>query len=294
MTIAKRLMASMAAFTALAAFAVLEPASADPQALWEADGFKNPESVVRDPEGKFLYVSNIAGEMLEKDGNGFISRITPDGKVAELAWVTGLNAPKGMAIIGNTLFVADIDELVLIDMERRVITERFPAEDAKFLNDVAAAPDGRVFVSDTGTNTIWVYENDAFQPWLSDPVLNAPNGLLVEGDKLIVAAIGTMPADGKEGTPGHLLSVPLAGKAVETLGDGSPVGYLDGVEPLEDRRYLATDFISGALYAVDASGKFDTLVIFEKGAADLAYDPAAKLAVVPLTSADKVVGFQVE
>lgn len=289
---------SFAVYTAsatLAAFAVLAwPAAADPQVLWETGGFKNPESVVRDSQGQFLYVSNINGEMLEKDGNGYISRITPEGKVAELTWVTGLNAPKGMAIIGTTLFVADIDELVLVDMERRAITERFPAKDAKFLNDVAAGPDGRVFVSDSGTNTIWVYENGTFQPWLSDPKLNAPNGLLVQGEKLIVAAIGTMPAEGKEGTPGHLISVDLASKDIKVLGDGSTVGYLDGVEPLEDGGYLVTDFISGELKSVTVSGKSETLTTFEKGAADHAYDPALGLAVVPLTSGNKVVGFQVE
>src|SRR5690606_35068148 len=120
-------------------------------------------------------------------------------------------------------------------------------------------------------------------PWLVDAKLNAPNGLLVQGDKLIVAAIGKMPeGEDDAGSPGHLLQVGLADKSVNDLGDGSPVGFLDGVEPLGDGQYLVTDFISGALYKVGDDGKSSTLMTFSKGAADQAYDPASKTVIVPL------------
>ena len=291
----KLLSAALAALAVLAAGgAALEGAHAAPEERWHSDEFKNPESVVRDANNEFYYVSNINGAMLEKDGNGFISKIRPDGTMVEAQWLKGLNAPKGMAISGNTMFIADIDELVIVDIGKAEITGRLPVKDAKFLNDVAAAPDGRVFVSDSGTNTIWLHQNGGLAPWVADPILNAPNGLAVEGERLIVASIGTMPHPDKPGRPGHLLAVSLSDKKISDLGDGSPVGYLDGVEPLGGGRYLATDFINGALYKVDASGKSETLMPFEHGAADLAYDPGAQLAIVPLTSANAVMALKVD
>ena len=110
--------------------------------------FDVPESVYWDFDREILYVSNIAGNPGEKDGEGFISRLSIDGEVRKLKWVTGLNAPKGMAAYGGRLYVSDIDELAVIDIRTDSVVERHPAEGAIFLNDVAVDAKGNVYISD--------------------------------------------------------------------------------------------------------------------------------------------------
>jgi sugar lactone lactonase YvrE len=138
---------------------VCTEAEAAPKLLWETKGLAQPESVVVDPATGAIYVSNIVGAVMQKDGNGFISRMRPDDNTVDsLHFVAGgrggatLNAPKGMAIVGDTLYVADIDAVRLFD---RHTGKALGAVDlskmkAHFLNDVVAGPDGAVYITDTG------------------------------------------------------------------------------------------------------------------------------------------------
>jgi hypothetical protein len=287
MRLARHLFAALA----VAGFAA-DATAAGPEKVWELGGFKTPESVLPATSGDVLFVSNIDGAVLTKDGNGYLSKISPDGKMITAEWVKGFNAPKGLGQVGGTLYVADIDELVAVDIAKGEITKRYPAKDAVFLNDVATDSKGRVFVSDTGTNTIWVLDNGDFSVWLKDPKLKSPNGLLIEGDKLIVAGFGSLPDDKQAGNPAHLLQVSLADKAIRSLGDATPVGHLDGLEPLGGGDYVVTDWFQGVLYRIHASGRFEKLLDFGQGSADLAYIPATKTAIIPLMLENKVVAYK--
>ena len=106
--------------------------------------------------------------------------------IIEREWVKGLNAPTGLALYERTLYAADVDELVEINAASGEIVKRYPAKGAIFLNDVAVGEDGTVYASDTPMNTIWRLKDGAFEPWLANDTLNGPNGLIVQGDKLIV------------------------------------------------------------------------------------------------------------
>ena len=130
-------------------------ATAAPKLLWEVKGLAQPELVVQDPATGSIYVTNIAGAIMQKDGNGFIARLRPDGTIIDREWVKGLNAPTGMALHDRTLYVADVDELIEINVASGEITNRYAAKGAIFLNDVAVGEDGTVYVSDTPMNTIW-------------------------------------------------------------------------------------------------------------------------------------------
>lgn len=285
---------ALSALIALSFVSVAGDAAAAPQKLWELKGVKTPESVLPDASGNVLFVSNIDGDVLSKDGNGYLSKISLDGKMITPDWVKGLNAPKGLGLVGGTLYVADIDELVAVDVAKGEITQRYPAKDAVFLNDVAVDKNGRVFVSDTGTNTIWVLDNGAFSVWLKDTRLKSPNGLLVDGDKLIVAGFGTLPDDKQPGTSANLVEVSLADKKIRNLGDATPVGYLDGLEPLGGGAYVVTDWFQGVLYRVHASGKFEQLIDFDQGSADLAYIPTTKTVIIPLMLENKIVAYKLD
>jgi len=269
-------------------------ATAAPKLLWEAKGLAQPESVVQDPATGSIYVSNIAGAVMEKNGKGFIARLRPDGTVIEREWVKGLNAPTGMALRDRTLYVADVDELLEINVASGEILNRYPAKGAIFLNDIAVADDGTVYVSDTPMNTIWSLNDGTFEPWLADDDLNGPNGLLVQGDKLIVASFGKLPGEGQKQGLAGLLTVDIEDQSVSKLGSGDPIGNLDGLQLLHPGIYLVTDWDAGVLYRVDAKGKADRLIKLSKGSADLSYLPDKKIVLIPIMLNNSLVAYTLE
>ena len=126
------------------------------EAMIIEEGLMGPESALHDVEADLYVVSNVNGQPGAMDGNGFISHIAPDGTIAALRWIDGeaegvtLNAPKGMDIDGDTLYVADIDTVRLFDRVSGEPLGDWPVEGASFLNDVAIGSDGLVYVTDTG------------------------------------------------------------------------------------------------------------------------------------------------
>ncbi len=266
--------------------------SGGPTRLWQVSGFNNPESALPDTSTGVIYVSNVAGKPDDKDGVGFISKLSIDGKLLADKWVTGLNAPKGLALVGSHLFVADIDRLVEIDTETGKIVQDYPAPDAKLLNDVAADGDGHVYVSDWVGNAIWRLADGNFEQWVESPELKSPNGLLVEGDKLIVATWGDMEPDYSTKVGGNLLTIGLESKEIATLGDGKPVGNLDGLEPFDAESYIVTDFMAGKVYQITRSGAAKELLTLSLGSADLGYVPGSRTAIIPVMMEDKVVAYK--
>ncbi|HET6567458.1 MAG TPA: hypothetical protein VFG50_05795, partial [Rhodothermales bacterium] len=155
--------------------------------VWEVkDAFSHPESAVYDAQNDVIYVSSINGDGMEKDGNGYITTVSPDGKVIAREWVGGLNAPKGMALYHGKLYVADIDELVEIDLDSAAVTARYPAQGARFLNDVTVDRAGNVYTSDSGTGTIYRLSHGNVSAWLTDDRVTSPNGLFAERGQLVV------------------------------------------------------------------------------------------------------------
>jgi outer membrane protein assembly factor BamB len=155
--------------------------------VWETSSeMKTPESVFYDSERDLIYVANINGNPTEKDGNGFISVLSPDGSVKVFKWIENLSAPKGMAVFNERLYVADIDQLVEIDIEKGKILNKYDAPNAIFLNDVAACMNGMIFVSDSRTAKIHVLNDGVFSVWIEGDPFKSPNGLITEKGKLYV------------------------------------------------------------------------------------------------------------
>lgn len=155
--------------------------------VWESSAeLQTPESVLFDEDNDMMYVANINGDPSAKDGNGFISILNADGSAKELEWVTGLDAPKGMAMYEGKLYVSDIDRLVEIDIESGRIVSRFHAANAVFLNDVAACNNGMILVSDTRTAKIHALINGSLTVWMEGEPLETPNGLFTEMGKLYI------------------------------------------------------------------------------------------------------------
>lgn len=260
--------------------------------LWETTGFSNPESVIYDDKANVLYVSNVNGSAVEKDGNGFISKVSLEGEILELNWITGLNAPKGLAIHNNKLYTADIDTLVEIDITSANISNRYKVTDAKFLNDVAAGKGGEIYVSDMMLHRIHCLKNGIFSIWLETTDLESPNGLLVQGDQLIVGAWGMMTEGFSTERAGHLKSISLKDKSIRNIGDGSPVGNLDGVEADLDGDYYVTDWMAGKLLHIERSGKVDELLALEQGMADHEYIQQKDIILLPMMKSNKLLAYK--
>lgn len=263
-----------------------------PTKLWETTGFQTPESAIVDTASNVIYVSNIAGGPADRDGNGYISKLSPDGKVTVEKWVTGLDSPKGLGLHGGKLFVADLDKLVEIDVATGTIVTKHEAAGAKILNDVAIDGEGNVYTSDWPGNAIWRLSGGTFEKWLESDKLANPNGLLIDGDKLIVAAWGAMEADFSTKTPGNLLAVNLADKSISNLGNGKPVGNLDGLERFDADSFIVTDWVAGKVFQITRAGDAKELLVLGQGSADLTYNATTRTAIIPLMVDGKVVAYK--
>jgi hypothetical protein len=268
--------------------------AAEPQQVWQATGLDGPESAVLDSGAGVFYVSNVNGEANAADGNGYISKLSSNGEIQDKEWVTGLNAPKGLALHDGKLYVSDIDELAVIDTASGEITARHKAEGATFLNDVTAHQDGRVFVSDMMQNQIWKLEGDQFELWLQDDELENPNGLLAEQDRLVVAAWGKPKEDFSTDVPGHLKAVDYQNKEITSIGPGDPIGNLDGVEPNGQGGYLVTDWFSGGLYDISEDGKAEMVMDLNQGSADHEFVEGDNLAVIPMMMDGTVTAYKMQ
>lgn len=258
-------------------------------------GFSTPESILHDAQADVYLVSQINGKPLDFDGDGFISRVSPDGKVSELRWIDGraegvsLSAPKGMALVGDRLYVTDIDTVRVFDRETGEPKEEIAVDGATFLNDLVAAPQGGVYVSDTGMKA----GESGFEPSgsaaiyhistdlkltavIKDPEMTGANGLAVDGDRLLV--------------------VTFAGNQLYAIQDGErvvlaelPTGGLDGIVPLPDGRWAISSWEGKAVYAGPLEGPYEVLVSDVESPADITVDVVRRALIIPSFTGNAVV-----
>ncbi len=223
-----------------------EQAEAPPpsDSLTVVDSFRTPESVLYDATMDVYLVSNINGSPFDKDDNGFISRVGADGRVVELRWLDGasdsvtLNAPKGMAIRGDTLYVADIDEVRRFDRTTGGPLGTLLTRRGAFLNDIGTGPDGNLSVTDTGLRPDFsagpggIFRFTARgRQW--DAATGGPNGVV--GD-----------------TGGSYVVVYWNGDVAGFSATGRPLpryapGQLDGVVRLADGTLLASSWADSSI-----------------------------------------------
>jgi sugar lactone lactonase YvrE len=250
---------------------------------WSTDNVLSiPESVIYNQKAGIFYISNINGNPLEKDQNGFISKMSKDGTINQLKWVTGLNAPKGMGIFEGKLYVADIDELVEIDIASGVILKKYPAKKARFLNDITIDLNGYVYISDSQHNLIYRYRDGKIEIWLSVGNLFNPNGLLIDDNKLLV------------GCNNYILSVDIKSKHVKTF--ISETGSIDGLVKVKEDQYLISDW-AGNLYLVSKTLPKVKILSTEAdkiNAADFEYLRYEKLVLIPTFSDNRIMTYELE
>lgn len=248
-------------------------------------GLATPESVIHDRAADVYLVSNINGAPVDKDDNGFISRLSPHGSVVDLKWIDGaaegvtLNAPKGMAIQGGVLYVADIDCIRMFDRESGAPAGEVCVDGATFLNDVAPAPSGDVLFTDsgldaafgpTGADAVYRLHDGEVTTVVAGTDLGAPNGVVMDGGDILVVTFMS----------GEIFRV--AADGTHTVVTGPSELQLDGVVPLPDGRLLVSSWGSSCVYAVAAEGSMECVVEGVEAPADIGYDATRNRVLIPL------------
>jgi sugar lactone lactonase YvrE len=236
---------------------------------WRVSGFSTPESALFDAANNRVIVSNIVGDPMQADGNGTLSTVAPDGTMIDAEWVTGLDSPKGSAIGGDKLYVADLTKLRIVDLASGAY-ETVDVPGSMFLNDVTVADDGTVYVTDTFGSAIYSYKDGTAALFVQDPALDGPNGILAVGGTLYIASAGVFPSEGNPGKPGGVQKVDIATKAITKEEAAGDIGTLDGIVMIGNALYL-TDFM-GKLFRLEPGGTATEVATLKMGSADTGSD----------------------
>jgi dipeptidyl aminopeptidase/acylaminoacyl peptidase len=277
--------------------AVYEQQSRMFRKVGETPNLQGPESARYDRDLDVWFVSNINGTPLQKDNNGYISRLRPDGAPYTIKFIEGgkkgvtLNAPKGLAINGDTLWVADIDFARAFSKRTGALIANVSTKgQARFLNGAAVGPDGAVYMTDTGVlfgsqgevshpgpDQVFRITRSGATAVLTSPKLEGPNGITWDSQKkrfVIVSFLGKGIYGWKPGD-----------KDVESIGSGP--GQQDGVVFLPDGRLLVTSWTDSSLFVLE-NGQARTVASGIPSPADIDFEPKDSRVAVPLLMENRV------
>ena len=261
-------------------------------------GFATPESVEYYAAEDVYLVTNINGSPFEVDDNGFISKISPDGKVLDLKWIDGarsdtrLHGPKGATISGNILYVADHDEVHLFELPSGKQKTSVKIPGSTFLNGITPGSGGSVYTTDmgatsdngnfvsSGTDAVYqVFPDGHYEVIIKDKDMGWPNGIVVNGKHLIVVTFQSNEVYRvlKNGQR-YILPAP-------------PTGSLDGLVAMDDGSLIMSSWEGSAIYRLDKNGSYSTVVDSLESPSDIGYDNKRNRLLVPLFLKDKVVIF---
>lgn len=258
-------------------------------------GFQTPESVTWDSTQDVYFVSNINGTPIAKDGNGYISVVDPAGTMRDSAFIKHLNAPKGMAVVGDTLWVSDIDVVRAFNTRTGAPVATVQVPGAVFLNDVTAAPDGSIYITDTavrfgasgvehvGSDQIFRIASDRkVSVALKNDSIGRPNGITWDGanQRFIVVPFGT----------GTLWAWKPGETQVTAVGTGP--GQFDGVE-LAHGAIWVSSWADSSVYRYE-SGQGTNLIKGVPSPADIGYDAKRNRVLIPIFTGNRVEIWQLQ
>jgi hypothetical protein len=272
-------------FTVIIHFASAQEVFISPklEKVWETPaGLNIPESSHFNVNDKIIYVSNIVGKHNVKDGIGYISKVNTKGQFIQKEWFKGLNAPKGIWCSNTRLYVTDIDRLVEIDLKTAKLIHEYRSSKSKSLNDVTVADNGKVYVSDSEGNCVFVKGTDSLQVLVEGADFKSMNGILASGNEVVL------------GCAGNLIAVNQITKKVTIL--AAKTGYVDGLVQIGKGRFITSDW-SGKVQLVEVGKGIEKLLdgtAAKINAADLGYIPDLKLLLVPTFQKNTVVAYRLK
>ncbi|MBU3822800.1 hypothetical protein KO566_12070 [Flavobacteriaceae bacterium XHP0103] len=255
--------------------------------LWETDTIlKTSEAVRYNFEKELIYVSNIGGTPPDRrDGDGYISVLSVDGKVIDKNWVTGIDAPKGQNYYKGKLYVDDIDKVVEIDLETGTIVKKHEIEGAVFLNDLDIDTNGDIYMTDSQDEKIYKLVNGKSSLWL-DVKGFYPNGILVEKDRVLILS----------SSKGELIAIDKTSKEKTVLAAGVRGG--DGIVST-DKGYILSAFQGQVFFAEKGKIAVEAIKILDtrenrKNSADISYIPEQDILIVPTFYGNTVAAYKLD
>ena len=253
-------------------------------------GLKMPESVIAAKDGR-VFVSEI-GEF-GKDGDGQITVIEKNGDVRIFA--KGLDDPKGLAIFGKDLFVADNHRVIKVNIkgETHVFAsaQSFP-EQPLFLNDLEADSLGNLYVSDSGDlkgsgGAIYKINKQGKVSLVingkQDARVLAPNGLLMGKTENCIMVVDFVS--------GILYRLDMKKNTLIEVAKGFGGG--DGIVNSKKDQFYVSDWKNGKVFSVKLEkGAVANAELLKEGfaaAADIAPSQDGKFLLVPDMKAGELV-----
>lgn len=261
------------------------PAPVELEQVWASDTLlRTPESVIHDPVRNNIYVSNINKQSgTYKDGDGFISRLSTNGQIEELHWVSGLNDPKGIAFYNNVLYVADVDEIVAISTQTASILAKYKADNASNLNGITVDASGTVFVTDSDQKRIYQLNNGHVSIWINSTRDEMPNGIYKDANRMIVAFMNS----------GNVRLLDPETKNFTDWTDG--IKSADGIAEAGDGNYLISSW-DGEIFYVNSNGRKRS-VLNTSGqninTADISFAERLGVLLIPTFKDNRVVAYRV-
>ena len=257
-----------------------------------------PESVKYDADQDVFFISNMVGFGSDKDGNGYIIKVSAGDLTTAKVFAEGgkngvvLDAPKGMAINGDTLWICDIDKLRGISRTTGLplATIDFAPSRAVLLNDVTIGGDGAIYITDTGIlmtpkgvihpggDRIFRVRNGKPEVFAAGDILGRPNGIVwdKELNKIVVASFDTFKSE--------LYTVAEGGER-RLLAEGK--GRFDGVEPLGKGRFMVASWNDSSVRLV-GSGASQRIADKIMQPADIGFDTRRSRLAVPVGPLNQV------
>lgn len=253
------------------------------------NGFATPESVTSD--GKRFFVSNQGQDFSSRDSDGFISEISPDGKLIELKFAPTkgvLHAPKGMTIENGILYVADLERVVGFDISTRKTVFELVIPQATVLNDICRLENGFINITDTYSGNIYKV-NTRTKSFEIIGNISAVNGISFNKstNQIAVCTNGKMLGEGS-------VYIKTGNEDFRQLPNISN-GFFDGIEWIDDTHLLISDWVTfptkgyGKLWIYDLKNQQAEMLLTEESIADIFYNPATQKIYMPQMLKNKVI-----
>ena len=254
--------------------------------------YAKPESFIVDPDTGAYYVSNVNEHTRDReDNNGYITKLDKDLNVVAQKFIEGgrdgtkLNDPKGMVIVGDTLWVADLKYVRAFDKNtgKNTANVSLQEHEAIFLNDVAAGPDGVLFVSDTQKNKIFAIatkDGNKVSVLVEGSDLNGPNGLYWAADEALLYVACWNGST--------ILTIDAEGAISTFVVNADKFAHLDGIDRDADGTFYVSDYHKGIVYRITPEKRVEVVVDKLTAPAGISLDRANKRLLLPLMTADRV------
>ena len=257
----------------------------------QVSGLESPHSFLADPATRSYYISNINGEADARDNNGFITRLSDDGRITAFKFIEGgrgdvtLHAPKGMVVVDDVLYVTDLDTLRAFDkttgkpLATLVLPRPAAGGAAQSLTDVASDGQGHLYLADQGGNAIYrvdLVPTLTLSLYVSGAHLAGPSGVAVHPKTGHVVVVSY--------DSGKIFDITPEGTLTELASNGFFTARFQNLSGVDFDRWgsmYVSDGTKGKIWRMLPNGKFQVIAEYLPGPSDVGIDRVNHLILVP-------------